>query len=319
MAGIMDSFNQIAPFDSIQHTPELTQAMQKTMSDIESGGRAGVVSLDSNQKPSIGLGQWNDTRAQKLLERIRTADPSVAMQYIAEQDKIDNEYILREKDNISKLLSSDIGVATQKKQLSEDMSGYKAIAEKWGVQGAPAQILVSDLIHRYGAGGARQFVNKEGTTSLSQLYDKLKAYEDRGAVEGGKVAKNAEINSRRFSMYATSIGREAGAIMDLVALGKEAQKMKGDAGYNFEPALHDRISPEVKVALANAIKVPVPSYLQQLTDEAAVESTPYESPSLAAAQSIRESLKAQFLPKQEEGKPFNFGGLIQLLFQLFEG
>lgn len=317
MAGIMDSFDKLVPLDEMQYTPELSEAMLDTMTQLESGNRPGVIISDFNKKPSIGLGQWNDSRARKLLERIRTADPSVAMQYIAEQDRIDNEYILREKEKLSQLLSTDVGVSTQKKQLREDMAGYKAIAEKWGVVGTPAQVLVSDLIHRYGARGAKQFVNKGAPTTLTDLFNKLKAYEERGAVQGGSVQQDAQINARRFSRYAEALSGEAGAVMDLADLGKEVLKMKTDSNYRWEPAPNDSVSPEMKAILATAAKVPAPDFINELSKPLEVE--PYQSQSLQEAKQLRQSLKELFMPKQQAGQPFNFGGLIQALFALFEG
>lgn len=318
MAGIVDNLPNLKRFDDQDTTSEYTDNMIDELFTMESGKRPGVIIKDFNNLASVGQGQWNGPRAERLVDRVlketRKADPAIAMQQIFEQDKMDSDFILKNKDEVSKLLSSDIGVATQGKQMAEDYAGYTQTAAKWGVKGRSATTIMADLIHRYGYGGAQQFLTKDGETTLDGLMTNLSDYEERANKVGGTMLTHAKLNARRVGKYAKAMGGEAGALMDFVDLAKEAIAIKTDPNYSFETKLEDSVSPEMKESLAEAVGVKIPDYFKETEP---VEE--YESPYLASIQSFTQSLKEMFMPRQEEGKPFNFGALAQVLIELFEG
>lgn len=316
MAGVMDSFNVIKPFDESNiDNKQIKETMMNTLMQLESGGRPNAFFKDYNDKPSIGMGQWNGPRAERLIQNIRIADPAIAAQYIAEVDKADSDYILKNKEKIQQLLGTDVGIDSQKKQMSNDYAGYMQHAAKRGVVGTVAQGLSADLMHRFGMGGFERFLTKDGPTTLDGLYANVKKYEDMAREQGGKNAQFAEHTARRFAKYGEALGGKIGATMDLIALGKKYQELKANPQTAFEVRPDSDVSPEITSLMANKLGIPSPDYFKNNSEIA----EPYESPYLAQHDEFRNNLKAMFLPKQEAGKPFNFGGLIKVILSLFNG
>jgi hypothetical protein len=177
-------FSQVAQAASnaVDRTIEL-------ISTMESSDDYGSVANDSNGSPSVGILQWNNTRAIDLIKKIVADDPGSAKSILGgplyEELKESASDVWSEKaldatqrKALSALMKSDSGVRLQKEQAHLDVANYINRARSLGIVDANALVYYADIAHQAGVGGVRKYAAKaaEATGSyekitLKSMYD----------------------------------------------------------------------------------------------------------------------------------------------------
>jgi len=159
------------------------------LSTMESSENFASVANDSNGSPSVGVLQWNNTRAVDLLKKIILADPDKAKALLGEAlyqeieaSSIDGwgEKALddAQKKAVSALLKTDIGKQIQLEQAHADVASYINKARSLGIVDANALVYYADIAHQAGTGGVRKYALKAaeatggyGKITLKSMYD----------------------------------------------------------------------------------------------------------------------------------------------------
>ena len=141
------------------------------ISTMESSEDYASVANDSNGSPSVGVMQWNNTRAVDLLKKIMLADPDKALAILGEA--LYTEIESRGPDGwgekalddaqqkaISALLKTDIGKQMQVEQAYADVAFYINRARSQGIVDANALVYYADIAHQAGIGGVRKYTAK---------------------------------------------------------------------------------------------------------------------------------------------------------------
>ena len=138
------------------------------ISTMESSGSYGIAANDSNGSPSVGILQWNNTRAVDLLQRIIADNPDSAKTLLGEplyeeiEASASDGWSAKALDAsqlkaVGKLLGSDSGVKVQKDQALSDVASYINKARSLGIVNAGALVYYADLAHQAGTGGVRKY------------------------------------------------------------------------------------------------------------------------------------------------------------------
>lgn len=211
-SGLLEPFKKydsVNPMDVSEPTMNL---FNQVMAKNETGNRYDALNRDPFHPDAgfnVGAAQWRGGRARNIIDKTYAADPEAAMKFIQDIDLKNDQDIWANREAVTKMLGSPAGIKVQDEQMRKDFKYYMKLASDNGVQGAGAAMVWADLAHRYGAGGARRFLNKEtGVTTLEHLMDELNKLEQSGD-------RNAPINKTRFTRYAQALGGEAGVIASM--------------------------------------------------------------------------------------------------------
>ena len=141
------------------------------ISTMESSENYASVANDTNGSPSVGILQWNNTRAVDLLKKIISADLDAAKALLGEAlyQEIEScgsdgwgEKALDDAQQtaISALLKTDIGKQMQVEQAQADVAFYINRARSQGIVDANALVYYADIAHQAGTGGVRKYAAK---------------------------------------------------------------------------------------------------------------------------------------------------------------
>lgn len=159
-------------------------------------GREGTYTTVTNDSGgvSIGILQWHNVRALRLLNRIINMDTTQAYNLLGSSlyyeitNASNNAWNSRslnssEKSKISALIGTKNGISAQDSQAYEDISGYVDHGYSLGVRTDPALEYFCDIENAYGSGGCVSVVNKVKTglgvsliTSLDQFHRGVATY-----------------------------------------------------------------------------------------------------------------------------------------------
>jgi hypothetical protein len=159
------------------------------ISTMESSGNYASVANDTNGSPSVGILQWNNTRAVDLLKKIIAADPDAAKALLGEalcqeieacgadgwgEKALDDA----QKKAISALMKTTIGKQMQVEQAHADVAYYINRARSQGIVDANALVYYADIAHQAGVGGVRKYAAKAAEVrggyhkiTLKSMYD----------------------------------------------------------------------------------------------------------------------------------------------------
>ncbi len=152
------------------------------LSTMESSEDYASVANDSNGSPSVGILQWNNSRAVDLIKKIMLADPGAALTLLGEAlyQEIescsadgwgDRALESDQKKALSALLKTDIGKQIQVEQAYSDVASYINKARSLGIVDANALVYYADIAHQAGTGGVRKYALKAAEATGG--YDKI--------------------------------------------------------------------------------------------------------------------------------------------------
>ena len=150
---------------------EVVERAVDLISTMESSDNYASVANDTNGSPSVGILQWNNTRAVDLLKKIISADLDAAKALLGEAlyQEIEScgadgwgEKALDagQQKAISALLKTDIGKQMQVEQAFADVAFYINRARSQGIVDASALVYYADIAHQAGVGGVRKYTAK---------------------------------------------------------------------------------------------------------------------------------------------------------------
>ncbi len=205
------------------------------ISTMESSENYASVANDTNGSPSVGILQWNNTRAVDLLKKIMAADPDAAKALLGEAlyQEIEScgsdgwgEKALDEDQQkaISALLKTDIGKQMQAEQAQADVAFYINRARSQGIVDADALVYYADIAHQAGTGGVRKYAAKAAEATGGYHKITLKAFYN-AALEISTSFKTRR--KRVFQALGKSPVRDEGTAPESVRISPAGDKVMG--------------------------------------------------------------------------------------------
>lgn len=141
------------------------------IAQMETNTNYAGVSNDTNGSPSVGILQWNNTRAVSLLKKIIARDEAGAKEILGSglyeeltqgSNSVWSSRTLSssERARIANLLKSDAGVACQQQQAATDVTNYIETAMGLGMTDPTAMVYYADIAHQAGSGAVKKYVVK---------------------------------------------------------------------------------------------------------------------------------------------------------------
>ena len=182
--------------NSVGATPAQMTVIRKIIYAVETGGQVyGNVDYDDFTEAytnsseehaiTIGGGQWYATEAKKLLNLIRSTDPTTFAQLdtagiASDLDSADwSTYKLSASSAkakcIVKIISSDVGIRCQDQLIDEQMLAYMIEAKNLGVTNLDAMMMCANIRHQGGLSALKRVLGKTATPyTLDNIYAALK-------------------------------------------------------------------------------------------------------------------------------------------------
>ncbi|NLG24304.1 MAG: hypothetical protein GX558_03045, partial [Clostridiales bacterium] len=197
-----------------QAAPGVLDRAIELISVMESSANYGSVANDANGSPSVGILQWNNTRAVELLKKIISDDADAARSILgaklyAELTEGD-AYVWSEKElgdaqkkAVGRLLRTDAGIRRQDEQSLYDVLTYVNRGRSLGIVNPGALVYYAAISHQVGIGGARKYAAQ--AAEVAGGYEKI-ALEDLHAV-GLAIGPNTR--TRRNRVYESLLKKQA--------------------------------------------------------------------------------------------------------------